>query len=41
MADLNGAAGASLEQRIQQVLDGYRPTLYLDGGDAQQVPGRS
>jgi Fe-S cluster biogenesis protein NfuA len=27
--------GASLEERIQRVLDGYRPTLYLDGGDVQ------
>ena len=26
---------APLEQRIQTVLDGYRPTLYLDGGDVQ------
>lgn len=26
-------AGASLEDRIQAVLDGYRPTLYMDGGD--------
>lgn len=25
----------TLEQRIQQVLDGYRPTLYMDGGDVQ------
>jgi Fe-S cluster biogenesis protein NfuA len=25
----------SLEQRIQHVLDGYRPTLYMDGGDVQ------
>jgi Fe-S cluster biogenesis protein NfuA len=24
---------APLEQRIQAVLDGYRPTLYMDGGD--------
>lgn len=23
----------SLEARIQTVLDGYRPTLYMDGGD--------
>jgi Fe-S cluster biogenesis protein NfuA len=28
-------AEASLEARIQSVLDGYRPTLYLDGGDVQ------
>jgi Fe-S cluster biogenesis protein NfuA len=25
----------SLEERIQQVLDGYRPTLYIDGGDVE------
>jgi len=24
-----------LPERIQQVLDGYRPTLYIDGGDVQ------
>lgn len=24
-----------LEARIQQVLDGYRPTLFMDGGDVQ------
>jgi len=24
---------APLEERIQAVLDGYRPTLYMDGGD--------
>lgn len=24
-----------LEERIQAVLDGYRPTLYMDGGDVQ------
>ena len=24
-----------LEKRIQQVLDEYRPTLYMDGGDVQ------
>jgi Fe-S cluster biogenesis protein NfuA len=29
------ASGASLEERIQAVLDDYRPTLYLDGGDVQ------
>ncbi len=29
------ATGASLEERIQTVLDGYRPTLYMDGGDVQ------
>lgn len=26
-------ASAPLEERIQAVLDGYRPTLYMDGGD--------
>jgi len=26
---------APLHERIQQVLDGYRPTLYRDGGDVQ------
>lgn len=25
----------TLESRIQTVLDGYRPTLYLDGGDVE------
>ncbi|MCB0130415.1 MAG: NifU family protein [Caldilineaceae bacterium] len=25
----------SLEARIQQVLDDYRPTLYIDGGDVE------
>jgi Fe-S cluster biogenesis protein NfuA len=25
----------TLEERIQQVLDEYRPTLYMDGGDVQ------
>lgn len=25
----------SLEQRIQQVLDEYRPNLYMDGGDVE------
>ncbi len=28
---------APLEERIQQVLDGYRPTLYMDGGDVELV----
>ncbi len=28
-------SGAPLEARIQAVLDGYRPTLYMDGGDVQ------
>lgn len=26
---------ADLESRIQQVLDEYRPTLFVDGGDVQ------
>ena len=25
----------SLEEQIQIVLNGYRPTLYIDGGDVQ------
>ncbi len=25
----------ALEERIQQVLDDYRPTLYMDGGDVE------
>jgi Fe-S cluster biogenesis protein NfuA len=25
----------TLEQRIQQVLDNYRPNLYMDGGDVE------
>jgi Fe-S cluster biogenesis protein NfuA len=25
----------TLEERIQQVLDNYRPTLYMDGGDVE------
>jgi len=29
------AALDALETRIQTVLDGYRPTLYIDGGDVQ------
>ncbi len=29
------ASSASLEDRIQTVLDDYRPTLYIDGGDVQ------
>jgi len=31
------AASLSLEERIQQVLDNYRPTLYQDGGDVQVI----
>lgn len=27
----------SLEARIQRVLDDYRPTLYMDGGDVELV----
>ena len=26
---------STLEERIQQVLDNYRPTLYQDGGDVE------
>lgn len=26
-----------LEERIQTVLDGYRPTLYIDGGDVELI----
>jgi Fe-S cluster biogenesis protein NfuA len=29
------SVAAPLEERIQQVLDGYRPILYKDGGDVQ------
>ncbi|MCB0063808.1 MAG: NifU family protein [Caldilineaceae bacterium] len=29
------AVAPSLEERIQQVLDEYRPTLYMDGGDVE------
>lgn len=28
-------ASGNLEERIQLVLDGYRPTLFMDGGDVQ------
>lgn len=31
----NSVTAISLEQRIQQVLDDYRPTLYMDGGDVE------
>ena len=31
----NNVTAISLEQRIQQVLDDYRPTLYMDGGDVE------
>jgi Fe-S cluster biogenesis protein NfuA len=27
----------TLEQRIQQVLDEYRPNLYMDGGDVKML----
>ena len=30
-------ADGTLEERIQQVLDGYRPTLYMDGGDVELI----
>ena len=33
--DCKACGDASLEERIQAVLDGYRPTLYIDGGDVQ------
>ena len=29
------ATTATLAERIQKVLDNYRPTLYQDGGDVQ------
>jgi Fe-S cluster biogenesis protein NfuA len=28
-------SAASLEEQIQQVLNQYRPTLYMDGGDVE------
>lgn len=31
------ASHLPLEERIQQVLDDYRPTLYMDGGDVELV----
>ena len=31
------AAAVSLEERIQQVLNDYRPTLYQDGGDVEVI----
>lgn len=34
-AENEAEASAPLEDRIQRVLDGYRPTLYMDGGDVQ------
>ena len=30
-------ADGTLEERIQQVLDSYRPTLYMDGGDVELI----
>ena len=35
MAETLSRPAATLEERIQVVLDGYRPTLYMDGGDVQ------
>jgi Fe-S cluster biogenesis protein NfuA len=32
---MQATANSSLETRIQQVLDEYRPTLYKDGGDVE------
>ncbi|MEM7536950.1 MAG: NifU family protein [Chloroflexota bacterium] len=32
-----GVAELSLNERIQEVLDGYRPTLYIDGGDVEII----
>lgn len=31
----NESLEGTLEERIQQVLDDYRPTLYIDGGDVE------
>ncbi len=31
----NLSENETLESRVQQVLDGYRPTLYTDGGDVE------
>lgn len=31
------AAAVSLEERVQQVLNTYRPTLYQDGGDVEVI----
>ena len=30
-------ADSTLKERIQQVLDSYRPTLYMDGGDVELI----
>jgi Fe-S cluster biogenesis protein NfuA len=32
---MTGINDTTLEERIQAVLDGYRPTLYMDGGDVE------
>ncbi len=32
---MNLSVETTLEQRIQQVLNEYRPTLYMDGGDVE------
>ncbi len=32
---MNDSSSESLEVRIQQVLDDYRPNLYMDGGDVE------
>ncbi len=32
---MSSANQESLAEQIQQVLDGYRPTLYMDGGDVE------
>ncbi len=37
MTVVSSTIEASLEQRIQKVLDGYRPILYQDGGDVQLI----
>jgi Fe-S cluster biogenesis protein NfuA len=31
------AIGGTLEARMQQVLNGYRPNLYMDGGDVEVI----
>ena len=32
---MDSAAEGTLEERIQRVLNGYRPNLYMDGGDVE------
>ena len=32
---MDSAVEGTLEERIQQVLNGYRPNLYMDGGDVE------